>query len=57
MGVGAVGAVDGIGGGYIDPLLVERYAVLNYELRLKRLREKEGVKPLSEDWFPRSRGS
>lgn len=52
MFVGAVGAVDGIGGGQIDPLLMARYAVLNRQLRLKRIKEEEGVEPISEIWLP-----
>ena len=52
MCVGAVGAVDGIGGGQIDPLLMVRYEVLNRQLRLKRLREEEGVEPIDEIWLP-----
>ena len=51
MCVGAVGAV-GSGGGQIDPLLMERYAVLNRDLRLKRLREEKGIEPIGEVWFP-----
>ena len=50
MCVGAVGAV-GSGGGQIDPLLMERYAVLNRDLRLKRLKGKEGIEPISDIWF------
>jgi hypothetical protein len=51
MCVGAVGAV-GSGGGTIDPLLMERYAVLNRDLRLKRLREEGGIEPIGEIFFP-----
>ena len=51
MCVGAVGAV-GSGGGQIDPLLMERYAVLNRDLRLKRLREEGGIEPIGEIFFP-----
>ena len=53
MCVGAVGAVDSIGGGQIDPLLMARYEVLNRQLRLKRLREEEGVEPIVEIWLPK----
>jgi len=48
MCVGAVGAVGSVGGGQIDPILMERYAVLNRQLRLKRIKEEEGVEPISE---------
>ena len=54
MCVGAVGAV-GSGGGTIDPILMERYAVLNREMRIKRLREEEGIdpiEPIGEIFFP-----
>ena len=51
MCVGAVGAV-GSGGGTIDPILMERYAVLNRDLRLKRLREEGGIEPIGEFFFP-----
>ena len=51
MCVGAVGAV-GSGGGTIDPLLMERYVVLNRDLRLKRLREKGVIEPIGEIFFP-----
>ena len=40
MCVGAVGAV-GSGGGTINPILMERYAVLNREMRIKRLSGKK----------------
>ena len=52
MCVGAVGAVGSVGGGQIDPILMERYAVLNRQLRLKRIKEEEGVEPISEIWLP-----
>lgn len=52
MSVGAVGAV-GSGGGQIDPLLMERYAVLNRDLRLKRLRKAKGIEPIDEIWLPK----
>ena len=54
MCVGAVGAV-GSGGGTIDPILMERYAVLNREMRIKRQREEEGIDPIEligEIFFP-----
>ena len=41
-----VEAVSSVGGGYIDPLLIERYAVLNAEIRRKRLEKQRGVDPL-----------
>ena len=53
MCVGAVGAVGSVGGGQIDPILMERYAVLNRQLRLKRIKEEEGVEPISEIWLPK----
>ena len=53
MCVGAVGAVDSVGGGRIDPILMERYAALNRQLRLKRIKEEEGVEPLDEIWLPK----
>ena len=52
MCVGTVGAVDSIGGGQIDPILMERYVALNRDLRLKRLKKEEGVDPLSDIWSP-----
>ena len=41
-----VSPVSSIGGGGVDPLLAERYAVLNEEIRLKRLAKQRGVDPL-----------
>ena len=53
MCVGAVGAVGSVGGGQIDPILMERYVVLNRKLRLKRIKEEEGVESLDELWLPK----
>ena len=53
MCVGAVGAVDSVGGGQIDPILMERYAVLNRKLRMKRIKEEERIEPLDEIWLPK----
>ena len=53
MCVGAVGAVDSVGGGRIDPILMERYAVLNRKLRMKRIKEEEGIEPLDEILLPK----
>ena len=40
-----VSPVSMFGGGGIDPLLAERYAVLNEQLRQKRLAKLRGVEP------------
>ena len=48
-----VAAVSSVGGGYIDPLLIERYAVLNAEIRRKRLEKQRGVDPLIGANHPR----
>ena len=53
MCVGAVGAVGSVGGGRIDPILMERYAVLNRKLRMKRIKEEEGIEPLDEILLPK----
>ena len=48
-----VAAVSSVVGGYIDPLLIERYAVLNEEIRRKRIAKQRGVDPLIGANHPR----
>lgn len=47
-----VSPVSMFGGGGIDPLLAERYAVLNEQLRQKRLAKLRGVEP-TKAYHPR----
>ena len=47
-----VSPVSMFGGGGIDPLLAERYAVLNEQLRQKRLTKLRGVEP-TKAYHPR----
>lgn len=50
MCVGAVGSV-GSGSSGIDPILIERYAVINKQLRLRRIKKEEKIEPLRNDDF------
>lgn len=50
MCVGAVGSV-GSGKSGIDPILIERYAVINKQLRLRRIKKEEKIEPLRNDGF------
>ncbi len=48
-----VSVVSMFGGGGIDPLLAQRYAVLNEQLRRKRIAKQRGVYPLIGANHPR----
>ncbi len=48
-----VSPVSMFGGGGIDPLLAERYAILNEEIRRKRIEKQRGVDPLIGAAHPR----
>ena len=48
-----VSPVSMFGGGGIDPLLAERYAILNEEIRRKRIAKQRGVDPLIGTDHPR----
>lgn len=48
-----VSPVSMFGGGGIDPLLAERYAILNEEIRRKRIAKQRGVDPLIGADHPR----
>lgn len=48
-----ISPVSMFGGGGIDPLLAERYAVLNEQLLQKRLAKKRGIDPLIGANHPR----
>ncbi len=48
-----VSSVSMFGGGGIDPILAQRYAVLNEQLRRKRIEKQRGVDPLIGADHPR----
>ena len=53
MYVGAIGSIDSVSAGGIDPYLMSRYATLNKQLKLKRLREEVNIDPLDIVCIPR----